>query len=251
MARCRNLKPAFFKNEQLGALPEWVRILFAGLWCWSDREGRLEDRPMRLKAEILPYDSHDINDGLDQLSRGDDPFIVRYQVGGDRYIQVVKFPDHQSPHYTEKPSVIPAPPLDSGSTPKVLQPPIKGIEAQGSEVNRKGSREGKPKRKQILANGVPVPDGFETPAVRQAIADWIGYKANRGEPYKDAGYFGRKVAEYASAGPGAFIAAVNFSIGNNYAGLFPAKDPTNGNRNTTRHGAERPSASQPGSLKVR
>ena len=51
MARARNIKPGFFLNEELGVLPPLVRILFAGLWCIADRDGRLEDRPKRIKME--------------------------------------------------------------------------------------------------------------------------------------------------------------------------------------------------------
>lgn len=69
---------------------------------------------------------------------------------------------------------------------------------------------------------VPVPDGWNTGDVLQAIRDWLEYKTNRGEPYKDSAYLGRKIKSFAS--PAAFIAAVDSSIGNNYAGIFPAKD---------------------------
>lgn len=228
MARCRNLKPGFFKNEALAELDALVRLLFAGLWCYADRDGRLEDRPKRLKAEILPYSDLDIDDALNQLSRGDDPFIVRYQVGDGRFIQVRKFREHQSPHNTEKESVIPEFSLDNATLTKQQQLAIKGIEVDGSEVTRKGDARGKPKPKPVAAADVPVPPKFETPEVRQAIADWLAYKVARGEAYKDAAYFGRKVAEFAAAGPAGFIAAVNFSIGNNYAGIFPAKGNGNG-----------------------
>jgi len=34
-----------------------ARLLYPGLWMLADREGRLEDRPLRIKAEILPYDT--------------------------------------------------------------------------------------------------------------------------------------------------------------------------------------------------
>jgi hypothetical protein len=54
--RSRNLKPGFFRNEQLGNLPFEARILFEGLWCLSDREGFFENRPNRIAAEIFPYD---------------------------------------------------------------------------------------------------------------------------------------------------------------------------------------------------
>ena len=53
--RARNLKPGLFKNEILGSADALLTILFEGLWCMADREGRLEDRPLRICAVIFPY----------------------------------------------------------------------------------------------------------------------------------------------------------------------------------------------------
>ena len=107
MARARNIKPGFFANEDLAECEPLARLLFAGLWCLADREGRLEDRPKRIRAELLPYDSCDADDLLNQLqARG---FILRYSHGEGRFIQVLKFDSHQNPHMKEAKSSIPAP----------------------------------------------------------------------------------------------------------------------------------------------
>jgi hypothetical protein len=103
--RSRNLKPGFFKNEVLGELPPLTRLLFEGLWLAADREGRLEDRPVRIKAELFPYDALDVNGELTVLEQSG--FIRRYTAHGLRLIQVVKFKEHQSPHHTERASVLP------------------------------------------------------------------------------------------------------------------------------------------------
>lgn len=108
MARTRNLKPAFFTNEQLGELDPLVRLLFAGLWTHADREGRLEDRPKRIKVLILPFDECDVDSMLDQLAAGDDPFIYRYESDGHRVLQIVHWQQHQSPHGKEPDSVLPS-----------------------------------------------------------------------------------------------------------------------------------------------
>lgn len=109
MARARNIKPGFYKNEDLAECSVWARLLFPGLWMLADREGRLEDRPKRIKGELLPFDSQDVEPLLRELaSRG---FILRYEVDGARLIQILKFKAHQTPHYTEKQSVIKPPPL--------------------------------------------------------------------------------------------------------------------------------------------
>ncbi len=99
MARARNLKPGFFLNDELAECDPLARLLFAGLWCIADREGRLEDRPKRIKAEILPYDDCDVDKFLNDLqSHG---FIKRYEVDGKRYIQIINFKKHQNPHIKE------------------------------------------------------------------------------------------------------------------------------------------------------
>lgn len=114
MARARILKPQFFANDELGALPPLARLLFQGLWCIADREGRLEDRPIRIKAEILPYDNADADKLLRQLH--DAGFIQRYSVDAKSYIQIPTFLKHQRPHIKEQASTIPAPTLVSAST---------------------------------------------------------------------------------------------------------------------------------------
>jgi hypothetical protein len=123
MARKRYLKPGFFKNEDLAEIPFEYRILFQGLWCWADREGRLEDRPMRLKADIFPYDNIDFNAGLDLLQ--EKGFIVRYAttVKGKIFnaIQIETFTEHQDVHINEQKTIIPAlaPYLHGASTVQV------------------------------------------------------------------------------------------------------------------------------------
>ncbi|QIE89474.1 hypothetical protein [Pseudomonas nitroreducens] len=105
MARSRNIKPSFFKNEDLADLPPFDRLLFIGLWCLADREGRLEDRPRRIKIELFPGDTYDVEIGLGNLEgKG---FIERYEVFGFSVISLPKFTRHQSPHSTEKDSELP------------------------------------------------------------------------------------------------------------------------------------------------
>ena len=105
MARARNIKPGLFKNELLVEQSLFVRLLFVGLWTLADREGRLEDRPKRIKLELFPYDSEDTDAALSVLV--ENGFIVRYQSAGINVIQIVNFLKHQTPHGTEKDSLLP------------------------------------------------------------------------------------------------------------------------------------------------
>jgi hypothetical protein len=105
MARARNIKPGFFKNEDLAECTPWARLCFIGLWGLADREGRQEDRPKRIKGEVFPFDAVEVEPLLAELAQWG--FIVRYQFGGKRYIQIANFAKHQAPHGTEKDSDIP------------------------------------------------------------------------------------------------------------------------------------------------
>jgi hypothetical protein len=122
MARTRNIKPGFFENEALAECDPLARLLFAGLWTRADREGRLEDRPRRIKAAILPYDDCDIELLLGQLA--DRQFIIRYMVMGRRCIQIANWERHQQPHVKETASTIPAP-VPTSLDDSTLQAPDK------------------------------------------------------------------------------------------------------------------------------
>jgi hypothetical protein len=123
MARARNIKPSIYKNELLGVADPLLTILFTGLWCLADREGRLEDRPLRIKAEIFPYRDLPLFNGyLTELAQMG--FIHRYTVDGVAIIQVVNFCKHQSPHKTEKESELPEIPKDSDSCEITVKAPL-------------------------------------------------------------------------------------------------------------------------------
>lgn len=112
MARIRNIKQSLFTNEDLADCPPLARLLFAGLPTIADREGRLPDRPRKIKVELLPFDDCDIDAYLSLLQ--EKKFITRYTVDGEKYIQINKFSKHQNPHKREAPSEIPPVPASQG-----------------------------------------------------------------------------------------------------------------------------------------
>lgn len=109
MARSRNIKPGFFTNDELAECSPFARLLFAGLWTIADKEGRLDDRPKKIKALVLPFDSVDCDELLSQLHAKN--FITRYTVEGNGYIQINNWKKHQNPHCKEAASDIPEPKL--------------------------------------------------------------------------------------------------------------------------------------------
>lgn len=82
-----------------------ARLLFIGLWTLADRSGRLEDRPKQIKMEIFPADNVDCDALITEIAATG--MLIRYEVGGKRFLQVTNFTKHQNPHRDEKASTIP------------------------------------------------------------------------------------------------------------------------------------------------
>lgn len=117
--RDRRISPGFFSNDELLSSPPLARILFAGLWCLGDREGRVENHTQKIKLKVLPMDDCNIVELLELLEKKE--FILRYEVAGKSYIQILMFHKHQSPHHMELPTGIPPPP---GTTNRFHHAPI-------------------------------------------------------------------------------------------------------------------------------
>jgi len=100
MARSRNIKPAFFTNDELAEHNDPLgRLLFIGLWTIADYKGDIEWRPKKIKSLLLPYDNCDINKlGINLDKSG---FIRYYSVQDILYVNVVNFKQHQHPHINE------------------------------------------------------------------------------------------------------------------------------------------------------
>jgi hypothetical protein len=202
MARIRYLKPEFFLDEDIGYLTVTERLAYSGLWCQADRMGRLEDRPRLLKAQIFPYDNLDMEPILVILAspkqtNPDEPFILRYEVKGQKYIQILKFLEHQKPHHTERKSSIPPPPNREST---VKQPLIDGEYPVGKGMGKKiygeekeegklkgmgkGSEEGKPNSDGANdgGNAEGHPPVAPTPAELKAQAILLREREARGIP---------------------------------------------------------------------
>lgn len=116
--RIRTIKPEFFENIVLQAMPDYIDRLFIGLWCNADRRGRLVDRPYQIWKNLSGF-KHSVDvyeEGLKLLM--DAGMIIRYRARIDDsevpVILVTTFEDHQriNGKEAEKESEIPAPPGD-------------------------------------------------------------------------------------------------------------------------------------------
>lgn len=161
MARIRSIKPSFFRSEDVSVLPLRARLTWIGLWTHCDDAGRTKDNARLIKGDIWPLDDvslRDIEEDLATLAAHGR--IVRYEVDGKRYLEIVNWGVHQSIQ-KPTPSRIPPPPepqpdahtptsIDSGSPTGALPEPSdtattrKGKEGKGREGTRAPAREEPP-----------------------------------------------------------------------------------------------------------
>jgi uncharacterized phage protein (TIGR02220 family) len=196
MARARNLKPSFFTNDVLAEINPLGRLLFQGLWCLADRLGRLEDRPKKIKAELLPYDECNVDSLLNDLhSHG---FILRYEVDGTRFIQVLAFSKHQNPHIKEAASNIPAP-VEPGALP-----------VQNEESTRKA--EELPEQARLIPDSLnPLPDSLNP---KEPLSGEPDVADSETESETEDGELGAEVEE--SNDVQAILAHLNLRAGTRY-----------------------------------
>ncbi|WP_081275726.1 hypothetical protein [Stenotrophomonas maltophilia] len=193
MSRSRNIKPGFFQNEDLADLAFEYRILFQGLWCEADREGRLEDRPKRLKAAIFPYDNVDVESGLQSLALAG--FIVRYEVDGKRYIQILNFVKHQNPHKKEAASVIPAiPGAEQCWTIQEHDIPEEDPEITGHDPEIPEQAGLIPDSPLLIPDSLEKPERVQPLAARCRFADfWAAYPNKKGKQEAERTWKRRKL----------------------------------------------------------
>lgn len=169
--RARNIKPGFFTNELLGTYDPIISMLFAGLWCIADKDGILEDRPLRIKAELFPYrEGLDVNGYLTVLER--DKFLTRYEEDGISYIQINNFGKHQNPHHTEKARGYPKPSDESIER--------RGTQGKGVLTPLSNSETTVPERSDSLIPDSLIPDSLIQ--VSGAKAPSSGLPANTDSP---------------------------------------------------------------------
>lgn len=105
MAHKREIKPQFFRNEELADLSRDHRLVFIGLWTIADKQGVLEDRPRRIHADLFPYDPDlGLEKVLHDLTQAG--FLRRYG-SNVKCIEIVNFTKHQRPHPKENDSGLP------------------------------------------------------------------------------------------------------------------------------------------------
>lgn len=225
--KSRQLRQEYFINDRLAECGPVAHVLYLGLLGLANRDGRLEDRPYPIKVQVVPYYDCDVSLLLDSLKEAG--LVVRYEVDGKRYIEISDFVSFQKVHPKESSQNIPAPnfiaiPGNPGNVPDVAiatKGISKGIsKGKGNKGESEGDENSQPKKAKKLE--LNIPPEVDTPLARKALKNWLDYKQERSESYKQQG-INSLIQKLVKWGPERFAQAVETSTSSNYAGLFEPK----------------------------
>lgn len=94
--KIRSIRPEFFADPTMAELSHAARLLYIGLWCLVDDDGRGEWLPKQIDGQIFPLEDVDIHALLEQLVRT--ARIVRYTDGDREYFHIPTFVEYQRPN---------------------------------------------------------------------------------------------------------------------------------------------------------
>lgn len=104
MSRIRNIRPEFWKNEQILNCSISARLGFIGLWNFCDDNGIHPASYITLKIELFPTDSDieisTIKEMVGEWIRND--LLIEYEHHKKKYWMVTGFLRHQ---LTQKPNI--------------------------------------------------------------------------------------------------------------------------------------------------
>jgi hypothetical protein len=235
MARIRSIKPEFFTDEDLGQLPPAVRLLFIGMWTEADKAGRLKDKPKTLKARCLPFDNVDVEKALVSLASG--KFIIRYAIGGEQYIQIRTWDEHQRPHHTERVSTIPAvvngeitvnAPLINGDN-DASSPSLNGVNDGGPPSLNGGKQCSRKREPSLPFLSLPFPSSLEGHCeFRQLWESWVKHRVEIKKPLTEEQAH-KQLEQFGEWGPERSVVAMKHTIKQGWQGLREPEQERAGN----------------------
>ena len=137
MPRIRTIKPSFWSDEKVVELSPLARLLFIGLWNFSDDYGNGEGSRRQIKMRIFPGDNIEIDPLIEELTVHQ--FIIEYMDDNKKYIHIRNFTKHQRINRVSG-EKYPAPPKKKTLT---ADSPEKMQEGKGSGSGSGSGKEGK------------------------------------------------------------------------------------------------------------
>lgn len=147
MARIRSIKPSFFMSRAVKRLTDKQKLVWIGLWPNADDEGRLLDEPGILVGQLWSLTTTEAKLDVLLTQLHDAGRIVRYEVAGERFIQVTNWTEHQKISKPTRSLIPPVPPGYASRHAPVALPEASRGERKGREgIGGGGVKDAEPPR---------------------------------------------------------------------------------------------------------
>ena len=141
MARIRTIKPDFWTSEQIVDCSMTARLLFIGIWNFSDDGGNIQYSPKQIKMQVFPGDDFTTKQAGDLIQELiDNKLLIAYEAGGKKYLHVTGWqhqkidkPTYKYPKFDDN-STITQREVNEPSPPEGKGRESKGKEYKGREV---------------------------------------------------------------------------------------------------------------------
>lgn len=220
--RIRTIKPAFWANEKMAALPDFARLLAIGLLNYADDHGFFWANSLMIRGSLFPFeeDSSKVRRGLAQLEA--EGYVRLGKTSDGREVgHVVKFSKHQR---VDKPQPSEIEPLAifvdrSENTQISLDDDSalygKGKEGKGKEGNAVGDD----------SKTTVIPLLLSTDDFGLAWAAWLKHRKEKREPVRPGSQAEKmQLKKLEDWGPQRACAAIYHSIASDYQGIFEPTD---------------------------
>lgn len=140
MPRIRTIKPEFFTSLTIDKLSLTAQRTFIGLWTFADDFGKGLDDTRLIKAAIWPLRSRHSPARVEQDmgALADLNLILRYQVEGTRYFQILGWAEHQRVNRPSTSRIPPPPPPEDSPRAHGAWPEDSPPERKGKELGNEG-----------------------------------------------------------------------------------------------------------------
>lgn len=177
MARIRSIKPEFWTSQQIVECSTNARLLFVGLWNFSDDNGIHPAEPKRLKMEIFPGDEFTVEQiagWIGELLKAG--LLHEYGSEGRRYWLVTGWKKHQR---IDKPSCkYPLPTAVDSANTQI------GLDEHSTNDRRELDEPSPPEGKGVEGKGV---ESLSSPTERMSAAEAAAQPAEpRNGKHRDA-----------------------------------------------------------------
>ena len=253
MPRIRTIKPEFCTSPDVVRCSRDARLCFVLLWMFADDGGVLQASSERLQYQLFPGDDdatpEKINEWVSELIAAG--LLVEFEAEGAEWWAVTGWKRHQriekaKPRFPQLSAEVAKTPRqlhDCSMTAHGVVGECSPLETETEKEKERGKeteketdlkrstkkrRSGNP----IDFDEIQFPSDFDDQA-REALDRWVHHHKAIGRPYKNTKSLQTLLKRF-DGRAGDFVAAVEFSIGNNYQGLIEEKKgPRNGRAKNT------------------